>query len=217
MEGRQLEIDVSDARALFEALRGQLTEKQARQMMTRALRRTGSHVKTIVKKEVSEDYVIPQSRVAEAIGRMQFGNNGTDISCAIPIRGHRLSIGGKGKNYSFPARGGAHGWNSMRYIGKKRYKVKADIIKGEKSELPTEMGNISQMDNAPFRNLSAPKLNNVTFVRKGKSRFPIQKVVGIAVPQMPMNRSREDVQEEISAFLQKRMIAEYNFIISKVR
>lgn len=216
MQGRYMAIDVSDAEALFEALRQQLSERQGRLMLTRALRRTSQHVKTIVKKEVSEDYVIPQYQVAKHIGRMVFGGNGADISCAIPIRGHRLSIGGKGKNYSFPAQGGAKGWASLNYIGKKRYKVKANIVRGKQSVLPTEMNKISD-SNAPFRNTSAPKLNNVTFVRKGQHRFPIQKVVGIAVPQMPMNRSRDDVQEEISAFLMKRMMAEYQYIISKVR
>ena len=65
---------------------------------------------------------------------------------------------------------------------------------------------------APFRNLGS-KLGGLTFTRAGKGRFPILKVVGISVAQMPTNRSESEVQADIKAYLEKRMEHELQRLI----
>ena len=47
------------------------------------------------------------------------------------------------------------------------------------------------------------------FTRAGKSRLPIEKVSGIAVPQMPLNRSRGVTENRIIALAEKRVV--HNF------
>ena len=139
-------------------------------------------------------------------GKVSMGGGASGPSCVIPIRGHKGSIGG-----FYGASGGAHGWRAAR---RGRYKVNAKILRGKVSTLPAVMSH--QGGNPPFRNLGS-KLGGVTFTRKGKARFPIAKVVGIAVPQMPMNRAQAAVQENIQSFLMERLEHEHAQMIGKCR
>ena len=120
------------------------------------------------------------------------------VGCIIPIVDTRGTIGGR-----FGASGGAHGWNSLR----RKYRVKGRVVKAGTSTLPAQMS--SYGGQPPFRNLGS-RLGGLTFTRAGKNRFPIQKVVGIAIPQMPMNRSQDEVQKDILEHMKERI--EYEFM-----
>lgn len=37
------------------------------------------------------------------------------------------------------------------------------------------------------------------------NNFPIKKMVGVAIPQMPTNRSRPEVESDIMAYVMKRV------------
>ena len=69
----------------------------------------------------------------------------------------------------------------------------------------------------PFRNYSAPSLNRVAFTREGQRRLPIRSVMGIAIPQMPVNRSEEDVQQDFRLFLEERIEHEFAYRVQKCR
>lgn len=202
-----LEIDLSDASATIEALRNIHTPENFRKIMYRVFRRTATRVKTIVAKDVSRHYEITQTKVRAHIGapRVEYGAGALGVSCSIPIDGKRLSIGG-----SYKAKGGRHGWNTG-----KRYKISARIVKGQSSTLPKTMDN--QGGQPPFRNFSAPKLGKVAFTRVSKKRFPIAAVVGVAVPQMPLNRAEDDVQGDIMETLMKRLEHEHQYMMSQIR
>ncbi|MGN0996540.1 MAG: hypothetical protein ACI4PG_06505 [Candidatus Ventricola sp.] len=215
--GATVRIDTSDAVHKMRALSTALSPNEMKQLERRVMLRSGRKVKTIVKKEVPKEYHVTSGIVGKDIKAMRMGSAGVgagDVSCTIPIEGKRHIIGGK----TFPARGGRHGWKGV-FTGK-RYKITAQILRGQSSTLPTAIGN--QDDHAPFRNYDASRLNNATFVRRPSAGMPprnkpISRVVGIAVPQMPMNRAEHAVQEEIGDFMQKRVEAEFNFIISRCR
>ena len=49
----------------------------------------------------------------------------------------------------------------------------------------------------------------VAFTRKTAARLPIVRVVGLAVPQMPLNRSAEETQDQILDLTARRL--EHNF------
>ena len=78
-----------------------------------------------------------------------------------------------------------------------------------------------QGGNPPFINTSAPKLNGVAFTRTGKKtkngKDAIARVVGIGVPQMPINRAEDDIQKDVMDMLMDRLEAEHKFIISRCR
>lgn len=206
--GQYLNIDVSQARETIDALRAVHSEHEMNQLLYRAFNRTGGRVKTILRQQLPQDYEVTPGWVGSQVGspNTTIGIGGFGVSCSIPINGKRGSIGGR-----YSATGGAHGWNALK---RKRYKISAKIINGKGSTLPTEMKN--QGGNPPFRNLGS-KLGKATFTRVGKERLPIARVVGIGVPQMPLNRSKEDVQEDIMDTLMKRLEHEHAFLISKCR
>lgn len=213
--GKYLQLDISDVQETIDALRAVHTPEQFERLMYRVFSRAGGRVKTILKKEIPKEYHVTSSYVGSQIGapRTSFGGGGLGVNCCIPIDGHRGSIGGL-----YSATGGRHGWNSTKPIrGKKvgkRYKINAKIVKSGTSKLPSTMSH--QGGNPPFRNFGS-KLNGVAFTRVGKERFPIAKVVGLGVPQMPLNRSKESVQEEIRETLEKRLEHEHAWLISRCR
>lgn len=203
-----LDVDISDAKATIDALRAVHTEQEMEKLLYRVFKRTGGRVKTILRQDLPKEYEVKPAWVGRHVGNPQttIGGGGMGVSCSIPIDGTRGSIGG-----TYSAKGGRHGWRATRG---KRYKVGAKIIKGESSTLPGEMSH--QGGNPPFRNFGS-KLGKATFTRVGKDRYPIVSVVGLAVPQMPLNRSKEDVQEDIMVTLMKRLESEHAFIISRCR
>lgn len=211
--GIYMEIDISDAKQKIEALRAVHTEKEMNALLRRAVTRTGKHVKTIVGKDAAKHYEVTQKKVKSYIGAPEISGEagGLGVSCCIPINGERMSIGG-----TFKASGGAPGWSVRKG---KRYKINAKIIKGQGSTLPGTMKH--QGGNPPFINTSAPKLNGVAFTRTGKKtkngKDAIARVVGIGVPQMPINRAEDDVQKDVMDMLMKRLEAEHKFIISRCR
>lgn len=192
-----LEIDASELSGKINALRNVVTPKRFDQIMYSIFKRTGGHVKMILRKDLPQDYYVKASQISSAIGspRMTGGLGG--IGCSIPIRDVKGSIGGR-----YGASGGAHGWRSLR----RKYRVKARVVKSGISTLPSQMD--SYGGNPPFRNLGS-KLGGLTFTRAGKQRFPIKKVVGIAIPQMPMNRSQAAVQGDIKDYMEKRIEHEF--------
>lgn len=157
-------------------------------------RRTGGHVRKVLKQDLPKEYQIRPGEVGSAVSNAKVVSGGLGgTGCIIPVRGTRRSIG-----EGFKASGGAHGWNSL----KRKYRVKSRIVVSAQSVLPVKMSTYG--DQPPFRNLGS-RLGKLTFTRKGKDRLPIVKVEGIAIPQMPMNRSQSDVQKDILDYMEKRI------------
>lgn len=201
-------IDADEFKDKVDRLRHGLNESAADRVMFWVCDKTGRKVRKIVKKDVPLEYQAKESWVGAAVGnrKMESGENG-GVQCVIPLKGKRGLIGGeekeKGKRrgglHFAVMSGGARGWNSLR--GK--YRISTAIVNGESSILPERM--VHQGGFPPFRNLSAPKLNGLTFTRLSKEQKPIQKVAGIAVPQMVMNRSEERIREDILKALSEQL------------
>lgn len=188
-------VDASDLSNEINRLKSVMTPKQFENAMAGIFRRTTGHVRMVLKKDLPHQYRVKAGEVQGAVSMGKVTHSGLGVGCTIPVRGTRGSIGGRYKAF-----GGAYGWESLH----KKYRVKAHIVKGATSVLPKRMPG-SYGGNPPFRNLAAGSLNGVAFTRKTKARFPIMKVTGIAIPQMPMNRSEPEVQKDIKVYLQKRM------------
>lgn len=178
-------VDSSDLQAKLNFIKNNCTEAKCRQAMYTIFNRTGKHVKTIIRKDVPQYYEVPAGEVGSTVQNAQVSG----LSCIIPIRGPRRGIGDK-----FKASGSAKGWESLR----KKYRVKARIIKGKQSELPEKW----HSGYPPFRNSSFSK---VTFARSSAARGPIMKVTGIAIPQMPTNLAEPAVQNDIKVWLEKQV------------
>ena len=197
--GIYLTVDATDLEHKINMLRQNMTSAQFERAMYGIFNRTGKHVRRILQDELPKEYVISPSKVGKAVQRPKV--SGT--SCIIPIRDKRGSIGSQ-----YAASGGAHGWNSL----KRKYKVKARIVRSGQSTLPGRV----MAGYPPFRNLGS-KLGKLTFTRTSKARGPIMKVSGIAIPQMPMNRSQGEVQQDIALFLAKQIEQRFMFLMSSGR
>ena len=197
-----LEIDASELNAEIERLRAVLKPERFNQVMYSIFRRTGNHVKMILRKDLPVDYYVKAGQINSAVKSPQMSSSAGGVGCIIPIVDSRGTIGGR-----YGASGGAHGWASLH----RKYRVKGRVVKAGTSTLPCQMGSYGGMP--PFRNLGS-SLGGLTFTRAGKARFPIMKVVGIAIPQMPMNRSQDEVQKDILDYMKERMEHEFQRIIA---
>lgn len=215
MAGRKVyfSVDLSDMQETINFLSRELTPREMRILTYRVFKRVGAGVKTIVSKEVPKHYEIKKNVVAADIKnpRMHRGS-GMDAGCVIPIEGERHIIGGN----TFKADGGTYGFRGIK--AGRRYKITTNIVKGKTSTLPDFMDH--QGGHPPFRNIGAKRLNNATFTRAFKAgkppkpnNFPIYRVTGLAVPQMPINLAEKDVQAEIIERLKKRIDHEYGEIM----
>lgn len=186
-----IEIDGRDCVNKLTMMAAACKPERFERALYRIYSRTGKHVRAILKEDLPHEYVISPSKVGKAVGGAQIQGMG----CIIPVTDKRGDIGGQ-----YSATGGAHGWNSLR----RKYKVTARIVKSGQSVLPGKV----MAGYPPFRNLGS-SLGKLTFTRTSKERGPIMKVVGIAIPQMPMNRSEDEVQEDIKKFLMAQIEREF--------
>ena len=180
-----LDIDMSDLARTVNKLSTILTEQQLEKLMHRTFKEVGERGKTPIAKEVSKDYAVTQKWVRSGIEKYELGYGLNGVSCTIPLSSKKGSIGGL-----FKASGGGE------------RKIKAAIVRAHKSTLPDKMKN--QGGNPPFM------ANGIAYTRRKKTRFPIVRVVGLGVPQMPLNLSEDKVKTALLELADKRL--EHNLI-----
>lgn len=195
MRAIYLEIDDTDLQAKLMLMQEALSAENFARAMRRIFMRTGQHVRKILKEDIPHEYEISPGKVGAAVKNAQVSG----LSCIIPIRDRRGPIGSQ-----YHATGGAHGWNSL----KRKYRINAKIVKGGVSTLPSTL----MAGYPPFRNLGS-SLGGLTFTRTSKERGPILKVSGIAIPQMPVNRSEPEIQKDIHDWMRAQIEHEFMAIL----
>lgn len=200
-----IKIDMSELQEEIDFLKRTMKPEVFNQAMYGIFQRTSRHVSAILKKDLPPKYYVKGSEIAAVVKNPQLSISGSGVGCIIPLKDKQKNIG-----TGFSATGYRRGWNSL----KGKYKINASIVKSGKSELPGKMDNQGGMP--PFRNMPS-KLGKLTFTRKGKARLPIVKVSGIAIPQMPMIRSRPEVEQDLDAYLKERIDARFNALIANGR
>lgn len=175
--GYDIHIDASQALSMLDEAQKILEPERAKTMLRDTLVDVGRKAKTIVSDCVVQDYVVPKGWAAEKVGFPQVGGGGLNI--VVPIRGAR---GGIGPIYPIAS-------------GQRRRRVKARIVKGAVSTLPDKMSN--QGGNPPF------VAKGAAYTRRTDKRYPIVRVVGLGVPQMPLNRSQDKIEAALTAEIEK--------------
>ena len=205
--GVTLDVDVSQLNEQITRLKQVMKPEQFQRALYGIFQRTGRHVSNVMRKDLPAEYYVTSKEVSNAVKNPELTMGGGMVGCSIPIVGPRKNIGPGG----YSATGYRKGWRSLT-SGK--YKVKAKIVKSGVSTLPFDMSSYGGFP--PFRNIPS-KLNKLTFTRETKKRGPIQKVSGIAIPQMPMNRSKDQVQEDIMNFMKDRIEHRFQALIRNGR
>lgn len=196
-----LSIDTQDLQQKVSSLRERVDEKQFKRILVHTLRDTGRKAKTLTDREIRRDYQIRSRDVKSTFGYPKI-STGTEISCLIPLRNMRGTIARKSGTYQALKNG-----------------PRAKVLKAGASLLPHR-----PTDNRIHFYIPSGRLAGHVFVRRldgkvwyGKRKAKNGKVyrvkrvgsithaVGIGVPQMPMNRSRENVQKTLLDYMGTRL------------
>jgi hypothetical protein len=201
-----INVDVSQALTSIHEMHQDLSPEMFQKCLDITVKDTGKQAGIIIKKEIARTYEVTQKWVAKKILNPKYsGSAGSGVSCVIPIKGERGSIGG-----IFPAGGG--GMETGKWNGKKKKRLKRQrivrkkgksnvtgtILRGKVSWLPDELKN--QGGNPPFR---LP--NGVVVTRRTSNRKPVVRVVGRGVPQMVDKQYEGLIEGKINDYMIKRM------------
>ena len=208
--GGIIEIDASEVADLIAQMSMVLTPVKFNQTMYSIFKRSTGKIRKFVAADSIHHYHVTSGEVKKAIKNPKITSGVMGgVGCNIPITDSRKKLG-NGRKKTFPAQGGARGWQ----ISKGKYPVTASIVKGRTSTLP---GTIPSIGWKPFRNYTAPKLNGLVFARTSSNAFaPIKPVTSIAVPQMPMNLARREVEADIEKYFAERVYHEYTRIMNSL-
>ena len=181
---RYLSIDVSDLLNKFNLIeRTLLNETLMSKIMHDTCVDTAKYVKTILARKLPDQYAVKQKWVRSGVMKHQDHSVAgaiNSINVAVPLKGARGVLGETFTSRGKPGR------------PKRGYrKISAKVLKGTWSRLPKKMEH--QGDNPPF---VAP--NKIIYTRREKHKaYPIVRVPGLGLPQMPLKRSKDEVRAAI--------------------
>lgn len=207
--GAMISVDVRACVAEMNRLAAIMAPDKAHELFRRTLVETGKKVRPVAKEVFPGQYVMKSGWIGEAVKGMKI--IGTD-EVRVPIRTDRGTIGG-----TFPASGGAYkvqgttvhmkdGTTRKRKEHIRTRAIKAKLLKGTESQLPDRMPSW-QGGQPPF--MMGNGSRKIVMTRFGTARYPIHRVVGLAVPQPPINKSQRKFEKEIQEYMMKRL--EHNF------
>jgi len=186
MGNRNLEIDTTDAQRILDQVADALSPEQIDRLMFRTLKEVGNKTRTETGKAVSAEYAVTKGWAMARMGQPKLGGGGGGWSCVIPMKDKR---GWLGETYKLM------GWHrgSKRKIGR----VRAKIYRGGVSTLPDRMSKYG--GNPPF--IAKGKV----YTRRTNAAHPLAGIVDIAMPQMPLNKSKPLVEQAIKEAMVKRL------------
>lgn len=191
MAENYLEIDMSDVREKVSLMRACLSDKQFEQVVERTINEMAKKTKSLTAKQVSKNYAVTQTWARQGIGSYRIRHGGAfPISATIPLTGKRGIIGGRFK-LRRPA------------AYRKKQQIYATIVRTGESHMPLPPKMEHQGGNPPF--IGRGKLEGLVFTHSGKDRKPIARVGGLSLAQMPLNRSADDIQEQLVKYGSDRL------------
>lgn len=210
--GASIYVDLRHINNTINTMKSAMSRTNFEKMMSRTFNDAGRKVKTIIRTEVPKDYMVKPNWVGSMVGWPK-SQDGGKIGVIVPIKGARGSIG-----KTFGATGGAFTRKGYTYSRKGKTinvkkarinkRIKAKILKNQASILPYSMKH--QGGQPPFI------AGGVVFTRKyANEPYPIVHVVGLSVPQMPLNKSKERVQKEIRDVVEKRLAHHFKYLLGK--
>ncbi len=224
-----LRVDTTEVQTLAHQMKDFFTPKQLQGVMGRAFKRTGQQVRTMVAREIRNDYQVNYGYALHSIGLPRI-KGGEGIQCVMPVVNARKKIARAGGSHFFKAV--ARSSTSGRKMSAKRfravgarggYAVQAAVLKSGMSSLPGSGENAHFMVSSgssegkvyAHKGDGSTYMAQQTYRRKDGSvktykvkKASIRPAVGIGVPQMPMNRSADTIQAKAQDILLKRTLHE---------
>lgn len=209
-----LTIDASDVEDLIETLSKNLSPEATAKAMQQSMADVGKRGKVQIRKAVQKEYEASAAWINRSIKAPKVTASSGGFSVKFPLSGERGNIGS-----TFPVRKntGSPAWFTPKYS------VKYKILKGTWQTL--------QGGFPPFRNTKAQKLNgliykrqaaeskqkamDIYYKRSNEKKAPIEKMVGLAMPQMPLNRARGETEDRLLELAEKRVMHYFSRAISR--
>lgn len=183
-----LDIDASDVMKQFNFIRQKIVSPDIqRKILHDTCVDTAKYVKTILARTLPQQYAAPQKFIRAGVMKWQ-DNSMNNINVVIPLKGTRGVLGDTFRSRGKPGR-----------PKRGRRKISAKVLKGQWSQLPDTLPN--QGGNPPFVGG-----NRIVYTRKFKnSAYPIVRVAGLGLPQMPLNKSKDEVSNQIIKRMSTRL------------
>lgn len=176
----ELVLDISDLQRKIDELKDNMTVDAFHLLMKRSIVDASKHAKVTVAKEAYKDYAVTQRWIKSNIYSPRISENfAGGVQAVIPISGHRGSIGGTFKMGKW----------------KRNKQLKAKILRSGMSTLPERFPH--QGNNKGF------VIDGIAYTRSDRNKRV--RVVGVSVPQMPLNKSRQAIEESVLDYMGKRM------------
>ena len=214
-----LSIDTRDLNRTLKEVGAALGPDKMNIALKHTIQDTGRKVRTLVKSEIRKEYHAKAGRIGKAIGRPQYSLGGT-ISCIIPVRDVRGTIATDSGGYTALKRGpGAKivkSGNSVLPHAKTDKRIHFYIPSGRLQ------GHVFVRHNDGIdwtgKRREGTGETEVWKTKKGKRKRnrkvqttgerkrigTISHGVGIGIPQMPMNRSADEIQEQVGQYAMER-------------
>lgn len=216
-----LSIDTSDLNRLLKEVGAALGPEKMNVALKHTIQDTGRKVKTLAKREIRKQYHAKSGRIGRAIGRPQYSLGGT-ISCVIPIQDVRGTIATGDGAYTALKRGpGAkvvrsgnsilpHNKTGQRihfYIPSGRLQGHVFVRHNDGIQW-TGVRREGTGENEEWKTRKGKKKKNKKVRETGRRTRTgtVSHGVGIGVPQMPMNRAADDIQEQVGQYAMERLI-----------
>lgn len=177
--GTDIYLDATQALQTLGEAREILSPEENNRLLRLVLVDVGRKTKTVIKETVVKDYEVKQNWVADKVGFPEV-EDGKGLKVVVPVRGARGSIG-----MVYPIYGRR----------KMKRRLRARIVKSDITVLPEKMEH--QGGNPPF------VADNVMYTRRTKKSHPIVRVVALGVPQMPINRSQEEIEKQLIGHMEE--------------
>lgn len=215
--GIMMHIDTSELDNVVQQLHAIHTQENFTKIMRRAVNRAASRMRMVLRNEIPADYMAKPMWIRQQVGGARTQVNGAIVTAQIPVTGIRGKVGGKGE-YAATASDGARNIRTD-FVGRRKtpgtrqkgrtrraYKVMASVVTSNKSALPNKGEQIH------FMVFSGAKKGR-TFARLPNEGNRIRPAVGIGVPQMPTNRTKEAVERATVDMLRERIEHEHSVLI----
>ena len=189
---------MTEAYKEIDKVRAFLSPEKLATLERRALNDAAKKVKTIVKKEVSGDYAVPQSWIAEAVMAYTVTGNKTETTVTIPVKNKHAVYGPRLKLYK---------------KAKKVKRFKGKLLRSTISTLPERF---KDQGNRPgfAINVNGKSLLLTRHPNYNGKKTSIVRVTGLAAGQMAANKSSQDIERQVVDYTIDRIQHHFNYLFN---
>lgn len=200
-DGNIITVDTTQFQRMFHELSAHLSEENMQKLYVRTLNETGKKARTIIPRALRMEYAAKPAVgfYKKDIKSARISRKPGNVTCVIPIGGKRGYNADTYEIRGLPNHG--HTQKGVRQL------LTIRNVRGRNNQLPATMRNYG--GHPPFLN------RKYILVRLTSKRYPIARVPGLATAEMPLHRSREQVETDLEFYMIQRLVHNFNYIMQQ--